>query len=241
MKPPISHSQLVWTARNLVQQYARLVGKEHILQHGMCFDTMYEEIIYTRYGIVMDESRELGTDSKGTKILGEYFPRENIAAIDLSQKNGDPRRTFTRYHEVVGHGVLQGRWLRENMKNGSIITTSDDLMHHKTVNALEQQANLCAALTAAPDWLVDAAIALTFRPTKFFVFIGPSEYSLNPVRGIPSRSQIAEFPELCRNIARFIQPWFDGLSIESLGYRVQKSRLVRDQSKQPAETLRVAI
>ncbi len=55
------------------------------------------------------------------------------------------------------------------------------------------------------------------------------------------RSQIADFPGLCRNIARFIQPWFDGLSIESLGYRMQKSRLVRDQSKQPAVMMRVAI
>lgn len=239
MKPPISHSQVVLTSQNLVQQYVLLVGKEHILRHGMCFDTLYEEIIYPRYGIVLDESRDLGVDGKGTEIIGGYYPRENIASVDL--KIGDPRRTFTRFHEVVGHGVLQGRWLRENMENGRITTTADDLAHHETVDALERQANYCAALTAAPDWLVDAAIALAFRPTKFFVFVRPSEYSLNPVRGAPMRSRIADFPELCRNIARFIQPWFDGLSVESLGYRVQKSRLVRDLSKQTAATIRVAI
>src|SRR5262249_12484155 len=154
-------------------------GRADLVTRGLRFDDVYDDIIYPHYGIELDESRHLGADDAGKKILGCYEPTRNRALIDRSLRD-DPRRVFTLWHEVGGHGVLQGQWFRDqlNQRSFEAIVTTDASLAPDTVDALERQANIFASHAAAPSWLVDAVIAKVFRPTKLFLFFGPCLYWL---------------------------------------------------------------
>lgn len=76
---------------------------------AISFSSVYDNVVYPQYEIIVEEGCDLGVDDEGQKILGEYDPLSNIAYIDdaISEESNDPRRTFTLWHEVGGHGVLQ--------------------------------------------------------------------------------------------------------------------------------------
>jgi hypothetical protein len=98
---------------------------------------------------------------------------------------------------------------------------------------LEWQANTMAGLCAAPMWLVKRQICLRLQPRGTLRYIGPRRYWL---RGLPF--EVSSFEDYCRCIATIIKPWFGGLSAQSLGYRVQRSRLVYDATVRRAVLLR---
>jgi hypothetical protein len=179
-------------AEVFVDEFTRILGgKRDLVKNGLQFDRVYEEVIYPNYGIGLDEETDLGFDDAGRKIFGYFEPGENKAYIDLSLRK-DPRREFTRWHEVAGHGILQGAWLRKLMSRG--VTTEDDLAPG-TINVLERQANLFAANAAAPLWLVDAMIVRVFRPTKPFFYPGPCGYWLD-ANGWSRQYHILSFDDL---------------------------------------------
>lgn len=198
----------------------------------MCisFDSVYEQIIYPDYGIILEDTLDLGFDEDGKKILGKYDPVDNVAYIDVSIHGRDPRRAFTCWHEVGGHGVLQGDHLRKEMKRLSrrscVVTTSESL-DLATVSALEWQANVFAANAAAPkpllSYVVDQMMTLT-RPIRY---VGPGWYMLD-IRGTCLRYKISSVNEMCRVIASHIQHRFGFLSVEALSYQIERLRYIID-------------
>ncbi len=165
IKPPlISQKAIIERAERLINEFVQLRGGKHnVLMSGLCFDRVYEEVIYPNYGIEIDESKELGDDDEGKKILGYYEPFANKAYVDVSLRD-DPRRTFTRWHEVGGHGILQGDWLRKEGSKTRIVTTEEDISPI-ALDVLERQANIFAAHAVAPSWLVNGLISRLFRPS----------------------------------------------------------------------------
>jgi hypothetical protein len=234
--PPFTSEDIVARAEVFVDEFTRILGgKRELVRNGLQFDRVYEEVIYPNYGIGLDEKTDLGFDEAGRKIIGYFEPGENKAYIDISLRK-DPRREFTRWHEVAGHGILQGAWLRKLMSRG--VTTEDDLSPD-TINVLERQANLFGANAAAPLWLVDAMIVRVFRPTKPFFYPGPCGYWLD-ANGWPRQYHIFSFDELCQTIAWKLQPYFGYLSKEALGYRVRETGWVFDITKASLKLFRKA-
>jgi hypothetical protein len=231
--PPFSQAEILERAGRLIDQYCAIVGRSELFRWGLHFDDVFEQAIYPLYGIQLDESRDLGTDPQtGKKTLGEFLPEENIAFIDRSLKD-DPRRIFTLWHEVAGHGVLQGQWLRDQLRKLRVrhrrIVTTEDSLSPAAIDMLERQANLFASHAAAPEWLLHAVIVKVFRPTKLFVYIQPCTYWLE-VHGRKCRYFVDSVDHLCALIAWKIQPHFGGLSKEALGYRIKESGWIADRS-----------
>ncbi len=225
--PPLRNDEIVGRAESFIDEFAKLRGgRRGLLTQGLQFDRVYEEFVYPNYGIVLDEKKALGVDETGRKILGYFEPSTNTAFIDVSLRD-DPRRTFTLWHEVAGHGILQGDWLRSQIECG-VVTTEQDLSPD-TIDVLERQANLFATHAAAPSWLVDAMIVRVFHPTKPFLYFGPCTYWLE-ANGRSSPYHIFSFDDLCQTIAWRMQEYFGNLSKEALGYRVRDSGWVRDKS-----------
>ena len=155
---PKLSSEIIAAAESLSLRYVEELRDLALL--GISFDRFYESVIYPDYGIVLEEECDLGFDAHGSKILGQFEPASNRVYIDasLSRSLQDPRRTFTLYHEVAGHGVLQGEWLRAEfgrVSQSGKLTTTEAMLDLKTVNVLERQANLFAAHVAAPRWLLN--------------------------------------------------------------------------------------
>ena len=219
--------------KGLHDGYFNVVGNEQ-RRLGINFDHIYNEYIYPELGIQLVEDVDLGYDESGEKILGLFQPNENIAFIDrMLKQTDDPRRTFTCWHEVGGHGILQGEWLRTQLavddRYDSIVTTAQTLSP-KVEGVLEVQANIFAGLAAAPDWLVDHAIMTMFRLSRPKRYVGSQRYSFD-VLGTTYTRHVSSFDEFCQQIARPIQRFFGRLSVEALGYRVAESRCVFDATK----------
>lgn len=232
--PPFKNSHIDDLASALVKRFEAVAGRDHLLKHGMRFRELYEQVIYPDYEIELVEDVDLAFDSAGKKVLGVYDVEGNTVMIDrsINEQSGDPRRTFTLHHEVLGHGVLQGSWLRQERERfPNFLVSTEESIGSEVVSTLERQANRFAAITSAPPWLVDAALILTFRPTKPFVYLRPSQYWLD-VRGTSRPYDVTSHANLCERLAFFIRDWFDGLSVQSLSYRVSTSRLVADRSLQ---------
>jgi hypothetical protein len=227
--PPYSSEQVVKQAERLIEDFRAIVGRSWLLHHGLRFDDVYEQVIYPKYEIELDETKDLGFDEAGKKILGAFDVSNNVAFIDVCLK-GDPRRVFTQWHEVGGHGVLQGQWLRDQLpRSGRRIITTEASLSANAISVLERQANLYASHAAAPSWFVDAVIGKVFRPTKPFLFFGPCRYWFE-VNGIKSGYVAAAFEDLCQLIAWKIQPLFGRLSKEALSYRVKDSSWLVNKS-----------
>lgn len=231
--PPFPPSHIQAVAAQIYSDYARAVGRERLLSRGVLFRELYEEVLYPLYEIGLEEGHELGFAVDGEKILASFDVDANVVLVDqcIGPNSGDPRRTFTLHHEVIGHGVLQGKWLRDQRAAGhlGLVMTTDQSICSPTLDRLEKQANAIAALTAAPTEVVIAAIAATYRPTKRFRFLRPCHYCLTP-HGQTHRVWVDNAQELCACIAFHIRDRFDGLSTEALGYRVASIRLVDDRS-----------
>lgn len=232
--PPYTRQQIVQFAEELSKRYARSVDPEVALL-GISFDAVYEQIIYPEYEIVLVEDQDLGFDDGGEKILGEYDPSSNTAYIDVSLHPSmkDPRRTFTCWHEVGGHGVLQGRWLRNELRrvrDALRVVTTEESLDLATTNALERQANLFAAHAGAPNWLLWYVIEQTYNLTRPIRYIGPGKYCLD-VRNHCVYYNVEDFNHLCRIIASHIQFRFGWMSVEALSYRIEQLPLVVDVTK----------
>ncbi len=244
LKPEVlSVSEIQKRAERLTAVYAEQVGLE-IASLGISFQAVYEEVIYPDYGVEIREGLELGHDEAGNKILGKYLPVENLVLIDriISHDQNHPQRAFTYWHEVAGHGVLQGEWLREQLKrikqeSASILTTESSL-NLATVSSLERQANIFAARAAAPDWLLYHVVVETMDLTRPVHYRGPSKYSLQ-VRGRTEIVTVKSFEHLCWIIGKRIQFRFGWLSAEALGYRIAETKLVKDCTEQHVELQRV--
>lgn len=231
--PKFSNSEIIEKAERLSKQYAMSVEPELALL-ATSFDAVYENVIYPNYGIELIETEDLGHDDDGQKILGEYCPLTNKAYIDVSlhPKSKDPRRAFTCWHEVGGHGVLQGDWLRKEMRRIGAdrrIVTTEDSLDLTTSNILERQANLFASHAGAPTWLLNHAIRETYRITRPIRYCGPRRYCLD-VNGHCQYYHVASFNDFCRVIALNIQWRFGWLSIEAMSYRIEASPFVIDET-----------
>jgi len=223
--PKFSNRKVIELAENLSYKY--LLSRPQDLEFlAIGFDVVYEQVIYPEYEIMLVEDDDLGFDGDGEKILGMYDPLENTAYIDRSLDPMDPRYTFTRWHEVGGHGVLQGRWLRSELerlnRTSRLITTSHSISF-ETESVLERQANLFAAHAGAPFALLDHVIHETFDLSRPFRYCGRGRYD---VKG--KSYDVTSLNDLCRLIARHIQSRFGGLSLESLSYSIEKLKIVKD-------------
>jgi hypothetical protein len=227
--PPFSRQRIVQAAESLTAACLRAVGLSE-LSLGINFDVAYEQFIYPTYGIILVEDIDLGCDERGEKILGSYDPQRNTAYVDVSlePRRRDPRRVFTCWHEVGGHGVLQGEWLRREMaqlQSAFVVVTTGANLEFDTVNVIEWQANLFAAHAAAPSWLLKHALVETLNLTRPIRYVGPGKYCLS-VRGTLLSYDVESLNELCRVVARQVRPQFGGLSIEALSYRIQEDQHV---------------
>lgn len=238
LRPPsISAAQIIRKAEEITEKYARSIPPEIALL-GLNFDVIYERIIYPEYEISLIEDEDLGFDSVGEKILGRFDPVTNTAFVDplLRVSNRDPRRVFTCWHEVGGHGILQGDWLRRELARlrrlSALETTTNSLDMH-TSNLIERQANIFAAHAAAPTWMVNYQIrrCFGFENHSRLRYAGPGQYFFCHPANTINRT-VNCFDDFCREIAKCILPFFGGLSIEALGYRVAESRLVLNQSSE---------
>ncbi len=236
--PPFTNAEIMRRADAIIAKYESVVGRDSIIESGMQFRDLYESVVYPDYEVEIVEGVELGVDDDGCKILGIYDVEANSAFIDVSigPESGDPRRTFTLHHEVLGHGVLQGPWLRQRLAEegrSEFIVTTETSLSPRTIQHLERQANAFAARSSAPPWLIDIAVFECFRPSKPFIYFGPSKYWLETY-GVSRPYQVESLHELCRQIAFPIRRRFDGLSTESLAYRLAESNWVADRTRRIA-------
>ena len=229
--PPLTKQHIIQKAETLAREYIDSIGPDKA-RLGISFDVAYEHVMYPQYGIELIDGFDLGNDENGKKILGEFDPFENKAYIDacLMPARNDRRRTFTCWHEVAGHGILHGKWLRDQYSDCSArMVTTTDAIEMRPENHFEWQANLFAAHAAAPRWYVDYAILKVFVLSQPFRYIGPEVYSYCLSSGTRFHSA-ATYLDVCYRIAQYIRPYFGNLSIEALSYRVAESRWVADLS-----------
>ena len=242
--PPLTHDEIMRRADAILSKYEAAVGRDSIIRDGMRFRDLYESVVYPDYEIELVEGVDLGVDADGYKILGVYDVEANTAFIDacIGPDSGDPRRTFTLHHEVLGHGVLQGAWLRKRLtdeERSPFVVTTEHSLSPRTIRELERQANAFAARTSAPPWLLDVAVFECFRPTKAFIYLGPTQYWLEAY-GISRPYQVESLHDLCRCMALQVRRRFDDLSTESLAYRIADSSWVHDRTRR-VELRRVAL
>lgn len=242
--PRFSRADIVRQAEELIDRYLAVVGKTRETIVSIGIDDVYNELIYPEYGIDLITDQHFGADPDGQKILGCFDFVSNTAFIDLCLVigRGDARRAFTMWHEIAGHGVFQGDWLRRNFRGAaaeSRLVSTDALLSPRCTEILEWQANLFAANAAAPTWLVRREIKRVFSPNKCFRFVGPCKYGLD-VRGSYITRRVESAHDLCLHIARSIRFRFGGLSIESLAYRVKESGYVVDLTQRTVPLRRVA-
>ena len=232
--PKFSNAEIILRAEELTKKFARSIEPE-IASAYTSFDAIYQEIIYPEFEIEIREDCDLGFDENDAKILGEYDPQGNVVYIDqsISQNSNDPRRAFTLWHEVGGHGVLQGDWLRHEwnrISSRSRLVTTERSITDQTIDILERQANLFAANAGVPLWLLEHRMRQVFQPTRPFRYIGPSRYCLD-VNGRCRYGYVESFDDLCRFIAYYVKSSFGGVSQECIGYQVGKTYLVKDVSR----------
>lgn len=218
---PMSKLQILNKAHQFWLEYVGEVGREHVLNCGVNFDEVYDTVIYPKHEITLVRDEDLGVDDFGNPILGRYIPKEKTALVDNKLfESRDPRTTFTEWHEVAGHGILQGEFLRKTQsKNQKLYTTEKGINPLGFENAFEWQANTFAANVAAPKCYVYCIYVKLFGMRRKIRYNGPGRYSLifnNMFWPIYVGSPL----NLAWKIAKRIRHYFWGLSIESLAYHV---------------------
>lgn len=212
---PLSENGVRERANRLWGVIVRELGADYLMMNGVSFDEVYEAVIYPRFEIDLDMDADLGVDDDGIQILGQFLPRDNAARISrrLVQEH-DPRKAFTCWHEVVGHGVLQGDYLRKTMrKHVNLFTTETSI--GPIVNTFEHQANVFAANVAAPLTYIYYRGARTFGCNRAIRFVGPGYYCIG------NRKVYAVSPRnLAWHTAKMLRIYFGGLSTEALAYQV---------------------
>ncbi len=184
-------------------------------------------MIYPRYEVALVRDQNLGVTDDGSQILGEFLPMDNAALIDKSLfETGDPRRVFTTCHEVLGHGVLHGPFLRENAKKYRRLLSTEASaglivggFDFGRMNTFEWQANTFAVNVIAPLNYVWCLWIMLFGANREIRYCGPGRYCLSFAGA--SLFVCANSPfQLAWIIARKMQRFFWGLSAESLAYQV---------------------
>lgn len=234
--PPFSNRYIIEAAENLVREHAlEYCGTMDNVLRYYCttFDVIFENYIYPRYEINLIEDEDLGFAHDGSKNLGVTFPKKNTVYIDrcLHYSQRDRRRTFTLWHEVGGHAILQGPWLRGQLEPHdsatSLLVTTERELDADTVILLERQANLFASHAAAPSWLLHHVMEQSFRLTRAVRFIGPGEYSfVTNGRTHNEFCPTAWHAAYC--LARLLPNRFGDLSYEALSYRILNAGYVND-------------
>lgn len=229
LPPPFSKRQIIEKANALILPYVDSMPRRRFLEVGHSFDMIYEEVIYPEYEICIEEHHELGFHSPDEKILAEYLPEERVVLVDreIGPDSGDPRRSFTLWHEVFGHGVLQGEWFRRCIQRGRITTTSLSLS--PSVEAkIEKQANLFAAHCAAPFPLLNLALRHVL-PSSELKFFEPCTYWLTASRVTRCR-HVENIDDVYRFVAEQIRHLFVGLSLQALSIQLKAAGVVTDKS-----------
>lgn len=229
---PDSNHEIVERATRLSQRALTSVGVDFVARYGLPFDRVYEDFIYPEYGVRLVEDRVLDRGPDGASTLGFYDPITNTAYVDARFQTDtlDGRREFTRWHEVVGHGVLQREWLLSEYRRLALDGSSNYRPAPPRVEErLEHQANLGGAVFAAPEWLLRHAMRYKLDLTRGrrLEFRQPGTWHIGPPGNCPAR-YIHDFEDLCRVVAQFIRPMFGQLSIEALSYRLQTCRYLLD-------------
>ena len=229
--PPASHNDIVNEAHGIFLAYNKEVGSQHILENGINFNEIYDTVIYPRTEVQLDVSRDLGCDEKDDLILGQFDPYGNVACVNKQLvDDDDPRLIFTLNHEVGGHGVLHGPYLRKNERNHPILNTTVNTIQNEMMMPFERQANTFAANLAAPIPFIRLLCKLHFglSDEQSFVYTRPCSYNLN-FMGSCERVYIHNKNHLARIIAKKIRRFFGGLSTEALSYQVEKA-VIEDRS-----------
>jgi hypothetical protein len=228
--PLLSKTEVIARAESLAERFlfSFWKGKAYTKLISMNFDMVYEHLIYPEYGILLVEDEDLGQDGTGKQILGKYDPESNTAYVDRTMRN-DPRRVFTCWHEVGGHGVLQGEWLRQHVvqRRGSSVTSTDESLSMRTINVLERQANLFAAHAAIPSKLLAAVILEVFDPYRPIVYRGPGQYTFT-VNGRVRRRLVGDFAHFAWITASFLQHRFGWISVQAISYRLLQTPLLEN-------------
>jgi hypothetical protein len=220
---PTSEQELRKRGQAVFWEYVREVGENYLFSHGLDFDEAYDAVIYPNYEIELYKETDLGVDDEGMEILGEFLPKDNVALINkrLFERN-DPRRVFTMSHEVVGHGILHGKFLRENARKYPKLHTTEEGIKQsiwKHFNTFEWQANTFAASFIAPAGYVLALYWKLFGTKRRINYVGPGRYSLC-FNDNTFYVNVASPYQLAWIIAKRIKHYFWGLSTESLLYVV---------------------
>ena len=229
--PSLTRSEIIGAAGQLIQRYIEIRGCQYVDRVGIDFDDVYNTVIYPEYEIGLVEDEGLGFDCKENRILGRFDVASNTAYVDASLRigTGDPRRAFTCWHEVGGHGVLQGAWLRDRLRlhsaPSSIITT-DAALTPATESVLKRHANVFTVNAAASLWLVQREIVRVFNSSHPFRYCGPCRYGFE-VHGRYLTHYVGDFDELCSWIACHIKKKFWGLFTEAVSNRAKESGFVR--------------
>jgi hypothetical protein len=223
--PAMSEQQIRQRAESIFWEYVGEVGENYLFSRGIDFDEVYEAVIYPRYEIEFVKTEDLGVDDDGIEILGEFLPKDNTALISRRLfDNADPRKVFTECHEVGGHGILHGQFLRENAtKYPKLYTTEKAIIETEDVwrkfNTFERQANTFAASFIAPAGYVLALYWKLFGAKRRVNYTGPGRYSLC-FNDYTYYVNVASPYQLAWIIAKRMKHYFWGLSTESLSYKV---------------------
>ncbi|MEM9913803.1 MAG: hypothetical protein AAF911_02455 [Planctomycetota bacterium] len=113
--PEWSKRDIIAKALHLSYRFQAIKGVEYFARNGYSFWELYDCLIFPNYKIEIIEDQDFGAAGLDETVLGAYDANENVALISslLSEKRNDPRRIWTLAHEVLGHGVLHGKWLRD--------------------------------------------------------------------------------------------------------------------------------
>ncbi len=224
---PMSKESIRGEAHELWVEFVNLVGPDHVLRYGVNFDEMYEALIYPRYEIELDRNQSLGEDDSGVPVLGEFLPVHNAALIDrrLFETN-DRRLIFTTIHEVIGHGILHGPFLRKHAKKfPRLLSTVDSTGQTKhgfdlrQMNTFEWQANAFAANVVAPRTYIWCLWIKLFGTDRLLTYRGPGEYFLSYM-GKPRSFYVNTPYHLAWVIAKKMRYYFWGLSTQCIAYQV---------------------
>ena len=230
IEPPyLSRAAIRACADELYAAYLCPATARRLARRGWTFEDVYDEVLYPDYGFTVRSDLDLGAGPDASKTLGLYEAVENAICIDRAL-HGDPRETFTRWHEA-GHAVLHGQWIRDRVAGGAREYVLADTQETLAPGGSwwDWQANTFASYAAAPTRFLDWALRETYGLHGRLVFPGPAKYWLQP-GGRSQSIYVATFEDLCIWIAGHIQHLFDGLSQQALGIRVADSRWLENRA-----------
>ncbi len=224
---PMSESMILNRAHSFWLDVVSEFGAEYLLNKGIDFDEIYDAVIYPKFEIVLCKDEDLGVDDDGTPILGKFLSKENTALVDKKLfDTHDARRVFTQVHEVAGHGILHGSYLRKIASKFPILYSTErtvgldkNAFDWRSFNTFEWQANTFAANIIAPKNFVYCIYAKLFGTRRKIRYCGPGRYSLI-FNDIFWPVYVCSPLNLAWKIAKRIRHYFWGLSIESLAYQV---------------------